>query len=330
MHVTTSGKFTRILGLALAASLAAATCEVGTAQAAADMPALTVGYFKGPNPESVGQKYGLFASNIRFSSVESGVTAFQEMVGGSMQLAGGIGTPPLALALLKSMPLKVIYVEYTFSQALVVGPAIKGPHDLAGKTIAVTTGTTGDQSFSDYLKKNGLDPASVKTVNMTATAMLGAFKRGDIAGGYIWDPALSAMVAAGGHALDTTNPFAAVVASASVIKDHPAAIQAYVCAIAKANDFILTHHQEALKVFTALLSGDQATAEQVLKTREFLSPKDAMTKWLGNNAGSLADAIGGAMAWANAKSATPVTQLPDPHAIIDTRFADAAAGGACK
>jgi len=330
MHLTTSRKFTRILGLALVASLAAVACGTVTAQAATDTPALTVGYFKGPNPETVGQKYGLFASNIRFSSVESGVTAFQEMVGGSMQLAGGIGTPPLALALLKSMPLKVIYVEYTFSQALVVGPAIKGPQDLVGKTIAVTTGTTGDQSFSTYLKKNGVNPSSVKTINMAGTAMLGAFKRGDIAGGYIWDPVRSAMLAAGGHALETTTPFAAVVASEAVIKDHPAAIQSYVCAIAKANDFIQTHHQEALKVFTALLNGDQATAEQVFKTREYLSPKDAMTRWMGNNATNLAGAIKDVVAWANAKSATPMTQLPDAHHIIDASFVTAAANGACK
>ena len=330
MRAQTSRKSTSIFGASLAALLVAAACGTGTAQAAPDAPAMTVGYFKGPNPETIGQKYGLFTPNIRFSSVESGITAFQEMVGGSMQLAGGIGSPPLAIALLKSMPLKVVYVEYTFQQDLVAAAAIKRPQDLVGKTIAVTSGTTGDQSFSDYLKKNGVDPASVKTLNMTGTAMVGAFKRGDIAGAYIWDPVRSALLAAGGHALDTTNPFAAVVASEAVIKEHPAAVQDYVCAVAKANNFIRTHHQEALVLFTELLNGDQATAEQVFKTREFLLPKDAMSKWMGNNATNLADAIKGVVTWANAKSATPVTKLPDPHGIIDVRFVTAAANGACK
>ena len=330
MHTTTSGKFTRLLGLALTVVLAATACYMQAARAASDAPALTVGYFKGPNPETVGQKYGIFPSNIRFSTVQSGVTAFQEMVGGSLQLAGGIGTPPLALALLKSMPLKVIYVEYTFDQSLVVNSSIKGPKDLVGKTIAVTTGTTGDQSFSDYLKKNGLDPSSVKTVNMTGTTMLGAFKRGNIDGGYIWDPVRSAMIASGGHALDTTAPLAAVVASEAVIKAHPAAIQSYVCDIGKANAFILGHRKKALKVFTALLGGDRATAEQIFKTREYLSPKDSMTKWMGKGTSKLADAIGGAVAWANSKSATPSAKLPDPNDIIDAQFVNAAAGGACK
>ena len=319
-----------VLRLSVAGLIAVTALGAAAAQAAPDASPLTVGYFKGPNPETVGQQYGLFAPNIRFSSVESGITAFQEMVGGSMQLAGGIGSPPLAIALLKSMPLKVVYVEYTFRQDLVAAPTIKAPKDLVGKTVAVTSGTTGDQSFSDYLKKNGVDPASVKTINMTGTAMVGAFKRGDIAAAYIWDPVRSALVAAGGHALDTTTPFAAVVASESVIKEHRAAIQAYVCAIAKANQFILTHRDEALKVFTALLNGDQATAEQVFATREFLSPKDAMGKWMGNNAANLSGAINGVVAWANAKSATPVAQLPDAHAIVDTQFVTAAANGACK
>ena len=330
MRAAMTRRLCGILRLSVVASIAATIFGATTVQAAPDAPPMTVGYFKGPNPETVGQKYGLFAPNIRFSSVESGITAFQEMVGGSMQLAGGIGSPPLAIALLKSMPLKVIYVEYTFRQDLVAAPAIKGAKDLVGKTVAVTSGTTGDQSFSDYLKKSGVTPASVKTINMTGTAMVGAFKRGDIAAAYIWDPVRSALIAAGGHALDTTTPFAAVVASESVIKDHPAAIQAYVCAIAGANHFIVTKRQEALKVFTALLNGDQATAEQVFTTRAFLSPKDAMSKWMGNNAANLAGAIKGVVAWANAKSATPVAQLPDAHGIIDAQFVTAAANGACK
>ena len=330
MRTRTIRRLSGVLRLSVAALIGVAALGAAAVEAAPDASPMTVGYFKGPNPETVGQQYGLFAPNIRFSSVESGITAFQEMVGGSMQLAGGIGAPPLAIALLKSMPLRVVYVEYTFRQDLVAAAAIKGPKDLAGKTVAVTSGTTGDQSFSDYLKKNGVDPASVKTINMTGTAMVGAFKRGDIAAAYIWDPVRSALLAAGGHALDTTTPFAAVVASESVIKTHPAAIQAYVCAIARANEFIVTHRKEALKVFTALLNGDQATAEQVFTTREFLSPKDAMGKWMGNNAANLAGSIKGVVAWANAKSATPVAQLPDAHAMIDAQFATAAANGACK
>ncbi len=330
MRITMNGRLPRVLGAAIAACLVVAVSYTSAAQAAPDTTALAVGYFKGPNPETVGQKYDLFAPSIRFSSVESGVTAFQEMVGGSLQLAGGIGTPPLALALLKSMPLKVIYVEYTFSQSLVVAPAIKRPQDLVGKTIAVTSGTTGDQSFAEFLKQSGLKPASVKTINMTGPAMIGAFKRGDIAGGYIWDPFQTAMIAAGGHALTTTNPLAAVVASDAIIKSHPDAVQAYVCAIAKANDFILTRHRKTLAEFTALLNGDQETASRVFTTRRFLSPKVVMTEWMGNHAANLAAAIQGVLAWANSKSLTPATTLPDPHRLVDTRFATAAANGACK
>lgn len=247
-----------------------------------------------------------------------------------MQLAGGIGAPPLALALLKSMSLKVVYVPYTFNQSLIVTAAIKTPKDLVGKTIAVTTGTTGDQAFADYLKRNGLSADSVKTVNMAGTAMLGAFKRGDIAGGYIWDPIESQMLASGGHALDATDPFAAVVASDTVIKNHPEAVQTYICALAKANDFILTQHPKAVSVVATLLNGDQATAEQVFKTRTFLSSKDVMGRWMGNNAASLTDSIKSMLVWANAKSPSPAAQLPDAHAIVDTQFAIAAANGACK
>lgn len=334
MNKSTGKKLTGFFGLAIAyaavSGISGASMGMGVAQAAPDAPSLTVGYFKSANPETVGQTYNLFPSNIHFSTIESGITAFQEMIAGSMQIAGGVGVPPVALAQLRSMPIKVIDVEYTFRQDLVVSAAIKQPQDLVGKTIAVTAGTTGDESFTSYLTKHNIDPKSVKIINMDGTAMLGAFHRGDIAGGYIWDPVRSRLFADGGHSLDTSNALALIVASDSAIQQNPQAIQAYVCSIANANKFILTHHDETLKVLTALLKGDQATAEQVYAARRYLSPKDAVAKWMGNDAANLAGSISDMTGWANNKSTSPVTPLPDPHLIIDTQFAVAAANGACK
>lgn len=330
MHTSILSRLTRLSGWLKALAVLGALCATAVAQAASSMPNLTVGYFKSANPETVGQVYKLFPANVHFSTVESGITAFQEMIGGSLQLAGGIGVPPLALALLKAMPLKVVDAEYTFRQDLVVSKSIKGPQDLVGKTIAVTAGTTGDQSFDEYLQRNHINPRSVKIVNMDGTSMLGAFRRGDISGGYIWDPVRSRMLAAGGHPLDTTVVPALIVASDAVIRKHPKAVQAYVCSIAKANDFILTHPKKTLDVLSTLLNGDRATAAEVYKARQFLSPEQSMNLWLGADAANLKKAIRSMLVWANAKSVTPVSHLPDPGRIIDTTFAMAAAHGACK
>ncbi|MHB8619344.1 MAG: ABC transporter substrate-binding protein [Chloroflexota bacterium] len=310
-----------------AASPAAASPAAASPAAGAKTP-LTVGYFTGPNPETLGQKYHLFGSNVKFSNVQSGITAFQEMTGGSLQLSGGIGSPPLAIALLQGLPIEAVYVEYNFQQSLVVSPKIGQPAALKGATIAITSGTTSDKSFADYLRAHSIDPQSVHTLNMNGTDMVAAFKRGSIQGAYIWDPIRSQLTAAGGRTLDTSEPIAVVVASQAVIKAHPRAVQRYVCDISKSNDYIGAHHNRALTVFTALFGGDKATAETVISTRHFFSPQDNAT-WMANNGQKLAGDIASAEKWANGKSQTPAKVLPDAHKMVDVTFADGVAGNKC-
>jgi NitT/TauT family transport system substrate-binding protein len=66
--------------------------------------------------------------------------------------------------------------------------AIAKPQDLAGKTIATRVGSTGSWFISEYLRKNGVDPATVTVKNLDTQVLPAALCGGEIAAFFIWQP----------------------------------------------------------------------------------------------------------------------------------------------
>jgi ABC-type nitrate/sulfonate/bicarbonate transport system substrate-binding protein len=65
---------------------------------------------------------------------------------------------------------------------------ITRPHDLVGKTIATRVGSTGSWFISEYLSKNGVDPARVTVKNLDTQVLPAALCGGEIAAFFIWQP----------------------------------------------------------------------------------------------------------------------------------------------
>jgi ABC-type nitrate/sulfonate/bicarbonate transport system substrate-binding protein len=65
---------------------------------------------------------------------------------------------------------------------------IAKPQDLAGKTIATRVGSTGSWFISEYLTKNGVDPAKVTVKNLDTQVLPAALCGGEIAAFFIWQP----------------------------------------------------------------------------------------------------------------------------------------------
>jgi NitT/TauT family transport system substrate-binding protein len=70
----------------------------------------------------------------------------------------------------------------------VAGKDIKTPQDLIGKTVATRVGSTGSWFISEYLAKNGVDPAKVTVKNLDTQVLPTALCGGDIAAFFIWQP----------------------------------------------------------------------------------------------------------------------------------------------
>jgi ABC-type nitrate/sulfonate/bicarbonate transport system substrate-binding protein len=65
---------------------------------------------------------------------------------------------------------------------------IRKAQDLAGKTIATRVGSTGSWFISEYLTKNGVNPAGVSVKNLDTQLLPAALCKGDIAAFFIWQP----------------------------------------------------------------------------------------------------------------------------------------------
>ena len=71
---------------------------------------------------------------------------------------------------------------------VIASKSIGKPSDFVGKTIATRVGSTGSWFISEYLARNGVDPAKVTVKNLDTQVLPAALCGGEIAGFFIWQP----------------------------------------------------------------------------------------------------------------------------------------------
>ena len=212
-----------------AAALALAVLIGGTAQAAD----VNVGYqlVYGPWKTQMERlkKEGLGGKSIEFFKFTSGTEVINAMASGSVDISLN-GSSPTAAGYSRGVDLQVIYIydNINDAEALVVNDKVVAPQDLKGKTIAVPFGSTTHFHMMFALEQLGISPREVNVIDMSPPDMVAAWERGDIDGGFVWDPALGRMKEMG-HVLlssgDLSNwgkaTFDAMVARAAFTKENP-------------------------------------------------------------------------------------------------------------
>jgi taurine transport system substrate-binding protein len=211
------------------ATLSAVAFFMGTANAAD----VNIGYqlVYGPwkaNIERL-QKEGLGGKSIEFFKFTSGTEVINAMASGSVDISLN-GSSPTAAGYSRGVDLQVIYIydNINDAEALVINDRITGPQDLKGKTIAVPFGSTTHFHMMFALEQLGVSPNEVNVIDMSPPDMVAAWERGDIDGGFVWDPALGRMKAKGRVLLtsgDLSNwgkaTFDAMVARKGFTEDNP-------------------------------------------------------------------------------------------------------------
>ncbi len=188
---------TRINTLALAA-LAALSLAAG-AVTAADV---TIGYQLVYGPWKAHkdklEKEGLGGKSIEFVKFNSGTEVINAMASGSVDISLN-GSSPTAAGYSRGVDLQVVYIydNINDAEALVVDQSITAPQDLRGKTIAVPFGSTTHFHMMFALEQFNISPKDLKVIDMSPPDMVAAWERGDINGGFVWDPALGKMKARG-------------------------------------------------------------------------------------------------------------------------------------
>jgi NitT/TauT family transport system substrate-binding protein len=212
--------------LALAALLGLAACgdddEGGTSggsggsDAAAEVKKVKVGVLPISNvaPLYVGMEQGFFKEEgleIEPVPAQSGNEIVTAMVSGDLQFAF-LGFVPMMAAVSKDLPLKVIASSDAGAEkaedewtVIMVGKSspIRDVQDLAGKTIAVNAlKGVGEVAVKASLEKRGVDPNSIKLLEVPFPEMQAALERDRVDAIWAPEPFLTSVLGKGGREIE--------------------------------------------------------------------------------------------------------------------------------
>jgi len=205
---------------------------------------------------------GYFAEeglDVSIQPVNYGRTAIRDVVQGKADLAIA-GEVPFVIAVMKGDALGVVASLASISDDNTViarrDHAIAEARDLAGKRIGVTFGTSGSYFLWVFLIKHKLSPDSIALVDLPPDQLAGALASGSVDVVSTWQPtSLGAQAALGENALsfpdaDAYRNTILAVGRNEFLKGHANAIEKFVRAMLKAEQFMRSHPEET-QILTA-------------------------------------------------------------------------------
>ena len=178
------------------------------APAQADKPeTVTIGYLNLVNAQLVTKHLGfhekeMAGTTVKFVKVGGGGDMLRAIAANQVDF-GGLGNPPTAIGVTRGLPIQGISVlnMLGYVEAMVVrtDKGIKSLKDLKGKTIAAPFGSTTHFLLLTALKDDGIDPASMRILDLRPADIANAWVRGDIDAAWFWEPNLDKTVKSGGH-----------------------------------------------------------------------------------------------------------------------------------
>jgi taurine transport system substrate-binding protein len=284
----------------LAAALGALALMTSAAQAAEQT--VVVGYQTDALPSSIAIANGDFekatGAKIDFRRFNSGAEIFAAIASGDVQV-GYVGSSPFAAATSRGLDVKAFYLASIsgVDEALVVrnGSGIESLADLKGKKLAAAPVSTDHYQLLALIKSLGLSEKDVQVFAIPQPDIVAGYNRGDLDGGFVWDPALTELKK-NGRVLVTSKDvadkgaptFSAWVATAAFAKENPGFLKAFAGVIDKyqtsfANDKASWGpDSDNAKVLAKLLGGTAQDQASALKNLSLL-PVDAQLsdQWLG-------------------------------------------------
>ncbi|MDV4343873.1 ABC transporter substrate-binding protein [Methanoculleus sp. YWC-01] len=191
---------------------------------------------------------------------ETGPPEMQAMLAGELDIAY-VGSAPFIAAVSSGLDAKIVAAVQTQGSDLVLrnGVAYSTPADLAGKTIATfPPGSIQDTVLRTWLEENGVDPASVDIKVMGPGEATTAISAGHVDGVFLPHPSPSVIVAEGiGRVVAQSGEMmkdhacCVLVASGSLIRDHPDLVEQVVRTHIRATEYNLEHQDEAASIYSA-------------------------------------------------------------------------------
>jgi len=248
-------------------------------------------------------KNGALGKSVEFIQFNSGGDVINAIASGAIDISLN-GSSPTAAGYSRGIDIQVIYIydNINDAEALVVrnGSGIVAPQDLKGKKIAVPFGSTTHFHMMFALEQFGLSPRDLEVLDMSPPDMVAAWERGDIDGGFVWDPALGKMKGEG-HVLLTSGhlsnwgkaTFDAMVARAEFTKANPEFTCKFIKMVAEADaDYRSNPNDygpgtEKAKAIAKVVGGDHTQVAGVLALYDFPTLEQQVSAtWLGGGVAS--------------------------------------------
>jgi len=282
----------------LAAALGALALMTGAAQAADRT--VVVGYQTDALPSSVAIANGDFekatGAKIDFRRFNSGAEIFAAIASGDVQV-GYVGSSPFAAATSRGLDVQAFYLASIsgVDEALVVrnGSGINSFADLKGKKLAAAPVSTDHYQLLALIKSIGLNEKDVQVFAIPQPDIVAGYNRGDLDGGFVWDPALTELKK-NGKVLVTSKDVADKGAPtfsawvAAFAKDDPGFLKAFAGVIDKYQTSFVNDKaawgpdSDNAKLLAKLLGGTPQDQARALKNLSLLPIGAQLSdQWLG-------------------------------------------------
>ena len=309
---------------------------------AADAKKVVIGYQTGAAPYIAGIASGELTKktgwDVEFRRFNSGAEIFAAIASGDVQF-GDVGSSPFSAAVSRGIDVKAVYITSAAGEdeALVVRPEIKSLADLKGKKLAAAPVSTDHYQLLAVLKQEGITEKESQVIAIPQPEIVAAWKRGDIDGGFVWDPALSELKK-DGHILLTARQvsergaptFGALVVTSKFADANPDFVSQYVGLIDRYYVSFQTDkaawgpESENAKLIAGLQGGTPAENAERLKGAVVIPLDQQLSKaWLGGGADSgVAKVLKDTAAFL--KEQHKITAIKDSYAgFVDPQFAAA-------
>ncbi len=246
---------------------------------------LAVGYQKSSLNLLVARQQQLFEQQfpgvqVAWKEFPAGPQMLEALAVGAIDF-GAVGNTPPVFAQAAGKDLKYIGYEVVpqNAQALLIpaDSSIRTLADLKGKRIAVQKGSSAHELLAKALQKAGLSWQDIQPIWLPPADARAAFDKQSIDAWSIWEPYLSAAeldakakVLIDGQAFARTYSF--YIANPQFIEQHPGATEKILQSLNTADQWVLQHQQQALKIYQQSTGLKQNIAQRVIDKRLKPSP----------------------------------------------------------
>ncbi|QCF26116.1 ABC transporter substrate-binding protein [Hydrocarboniclastica marina] len=262
---------------------------------------VTIGYLNLVNAQLVTKSLGLMQKHmpgveIEYIKVGGGGDMLRAIAADQVDF-GGLGNPPTAIGVTRGLPIKGTMVlnmlDFVEAMAVRTSADIKRLEDLKGKTIAAPFGSTTHYLLLNALHDEGIDPASMKIIDLRPNDIVQAWYRGDIDAAWFWEPALGKVLDEDANLFMTSGLMAergyptwdVGVVMDEFAEKYPDYVEKFVAAECEGIDYWINNPADTAKIIAKELQLELADATRMMKGTGMVPCDEQLTaQFIGDTA----------------------------------------------